>query len=155
MVEQERHSVREHFAQQPAGEVPHVTRPHPLHAVALCELAENGVYPVTKPTEEGALLGLRVSFLGGVGGQELHAHARQLLPPLRRVVVAISDDQAGGKLGDLREHGELVDVGRGHRDTGDHPRPADPRVHPETVEGLPEQRVLAEGRLPTKARAAR
>ena len=63
------------------------------------------------------------------------------------MVVAVSDDQARGSLGDLREHAEFVGVGRGHRDAGDHPRQADPHVHPEAVEGLLEEGVLAESRF--------
>jgi hypothetical protein len=86
--------------------------------------------------------------------EKLHAHARQLLPGLRRVVVAVSDDQPGGKLGDLWEHGELVGVGRSHRETGYDPRPADPYVHAEAVGGLLEQGVFAESGLSFEARAA-
>ena len=109
--------MREHLAQQPAEEVPHVARPHPLHAVALCELAENGVYPVTKPAEEGALFGSGVSFVGGIGSQEFHTQTRQLLCGLGRMVVAVSDEKAGGELGNLlQEHAELVDVCRSHPD---------------------------------------
>jgi hypothetical protein len=125
VVEQEGYGVREDFAQQPACEMPHVARPHPLYGIALCELAENTVYPVTKPTEEGTLFRGRISLLGGVWSQKLHTHARQLLPGLRRVVVALSDDQPRGKLGDLWEQGELVSVGWSHRKTSDHPRPGE------------------------------
>jgi hypothetical protein len=47
-----------------------------------------------------------------------------------------------------------VGVGRSHRDAADHPRPANPYVHPKAVEGLLEEGVLAEGGLPFEARAA-
>src|SRR5215213_9066366 len=87
--------------------MPRVARPHPLYAVALCELAEDGVYPVVKPTEEGARFGIRVSLLGGVWSEQLDPHARQLLPGLGRVVVAIPDNQPRGKLGEFGEHGKL------------------------------------------------
>ena len=94
MVEQEGHGVREDFAHQPACQMPQVARPHLLYAIALCELAENGIYPVAKPTEKSALFRRRVSLLGGIRGQKLNAHTRQLLLGLGRVVVAISDEKA-------------------------------------------------------------
>jgi|SRR5215213_7292202 len=87
VVEQECYGVREDFAQQPAGEVPQVARPHSLYGVTLRELAEEGVYPVTKPAKESALSGSGVSLLGGMRSEKLHAHTRQLLPALRGVVV--------------------------------------------------------------------
>src|SRR5215218_3846476 len=108
MVEQERHGVREDFAQHSACQMPRVARPHLLHAVALCELAENGVYPVAKPTEEGARFGIRVSLLGGVWSEQLDPHARQLLAGLWRMVVAIPDNQPRGKLGEFGEHGNFL-----------------------------------------------
>ena len=43
VVEQESNGVREDLAQQPARQVPHVARLHLLYAIALRELAENGV----------------------------------------------------------------------------------------------------------------
>src|SRR5215207_4615857 len=106
MVEQKGQGVREDFAQQSACQMPEVTRPHLLHAVALCELAKNGVYPVAKPTEEGASFRGRLSLLGGVGSQKLHAHACQLLPGLWRMVVAISDDHPRGELDEFRDDRE-------------------------------------------------
>src|SRR5215213_3953143 len=53
-----------------------VARPHLLYAIALCELAENGIYPVAKPTEQSALFRRRVSLLGGIRGQKLNTHTR-------------------------------------------------------------------------------
>jgi hypothetical protein len=70
------------------------------------------------------------------------------------MVVAVSNDQTGGSLYDLRQHRKLVSVGLGHRDAGEHPRPAEPKVHPETVEGLFEESVLAESGFSYEARAA-
>src|SRR5919202_2717668 len=154
MVEQEGHGVREDFAQQYARQMPEVARPHLLYRIALCELAENGVYPVAKPTEEGALFRGRVSLLGGIRGQKLHTSARQLLPGLWRMVVAVSDDQPRSSLGEFWEHGKLVGIGRGYRDAADHPRPANPHMHPKAVEGLLEEGVLAESSLPFEALAA-
>jgi hypothetical protein len=154
VAEQEGHVVREDLAQQPACQVPQVARPHLLYTVASHELREDDVYPVAEPAEEDALHGALVELLGGVRGHELDAHARQLLLGLRRMVVAIPDDQAGGSLGEFGDDRELVDVGRGHRKTGDETRPADPRVYPETVQGLPEPRVLAEGGLSPEATTA-
>jgi hypothetical protein len=87
VVEQEGYGVREHLAHQPAGKVLQIT-----------PLAENSVYSITKPTEEGALFGIGVSLLGGVRSRKLYTHARQLLPSFRRVVVAVCDDQPRGKL---------------------------------------------------------
>ena len=71
--------MRESFAQQPACQMPRVTRPHPLYRLALCELAENGVYPVTKPATQGARFGIRVKLVGGVRDQMLNTHTRQLV----------------------------------------------------------------------------
>jgi hypothetical protein len=147
-VEQEGHSVREDFAQQPTGKVPEVARPYPLYGITLGELTENGVDPVAKPTEEGAPFGIGVSFLGGVRSQEFYAHTpRQLHFGFGRVVVAVSDEKARGPSGDLRHHGKLMGIGRSHRQTGDETGPADPNVHPKAVEGLLEKNVLAESRL--------
>jgi hypothetical protein len=70
------------------------------------------------------------------------------------MVVAISDDQARSSLGEFWEHGKLVGIGRGYRDAADHPRPANPYVHPKAVEGLPEKRVLGEGCFSFEAAAA-
>ena len=154
MVEQESYGVREDLAKQPAGEVPEVPGPHPLHAVAPYELRKDGVYPVTQPAEEGTPFGIRVFLLGGVRGQKPNAHTRQLLLGLRGVVITVSDEKAKGGLGELRDDREFVDVGRGHRDAGDHPRPANPHVHPEAIEGLLEEDVLAESGLPAEAPAA-
>ena len=73
------------------------------------------------------------------------------------MVVAIPDEQARGGLGDLRHHGKLVDVSRGHRETGADARPANPCVWhtAEAVEGLLEEGVFAEGRFPAEAPAER
>ena len=153
MVEQESHGVREDFAQQPTGEVPQVTRPHPLYGVAPAQLRKDGVYPVAKTAKEGTPLRSGISLFGGVRSQELYAHARQLLCGLGRVVVAISDDETRGPLDNLRYHRELVGVGRGHRDAADEPWPTDPHVHPEAVEGLPKSSVsLPKAASPLKRR---
>jgi hypothetical protein len=134
--------------------MPEVTRPHLLHAVALCELAENCVYPVAKPTQEGTLFGCGVSLLGAIRGQKLHTNIRQLLAGLWRMVVAISDEKARSSLGEFGEHGKLMGIGRSYRDAADHPRPANPHMHPKAVEGLFEEGVLAESSLPFEALAA-
>ena len=112
MVEQEGYGVREDFAQQPAYQMPQITRPHPLYRVASGELRKDGVYPVTQPAEEGAPFEIRVSLLGGVRGQKLYAPLRQLFFSLGRVVVTVSDEKARGGLGEFGEHGEFVGVGR-------------------------------------------
>ena len=114
VVEQEGYGVREYFAQQPTSEVPEVACPHPLYGVTLGELAENGVYPVAKAAEECAPLGMRVSLLGGIRGQELYALTLQLLPGPRRMVVAIPNEQTGGVLGEFGNDREFVSVGRSH-----------------------------------------
>jgi hypothetical protein len=85
VIEQEGYGMREDFAQQPTAKVPHIARPHLLHGVASCELAENGVYPVAKPTEEGTPSGIRVEFLGGVGSQKLYT------PMLARCSVVLGE----------------------------------------------------------------
>ena len=155
MVEQEGHGVRKDFAQQPACQVPRIACPHSLYGVAPHELRKDGVYPVAKPAEQGTSLGIRVELLGGVRGQKLDAYRRQLLLGLRRVVVAVPDDQAGGGLDEFGDDAQLVSVGRSHRQTSYDTRPTDPRVHPEAIEGLLEEGVLAEGGLAPKAPAER
>ena len=154
MVEQESHGVREDFAQQPTGEVPQVTRPHPLYGVAPAQLRKDGVYPVAKTAKEGTPLRSGISLFGGLRSQELYAHARQLLAGLGRVVVAVSYDQPRSSFGDLWEHGKLAGIGRSYRDAADHPRPANSHMHPKAVEGLLEEGVLAETSLPFEALAA-
>ena len=146
--------MREDLPEQSACQMPRIARPHLLRGVALCELRKNGVYAVAKPAEEGTPSGIRISLLGGIGGQKLYAHLRQLFLGLGRVVVAVSDEKARGPLGDLWEHGEFVGVGRGYRDAGDHSRPGYPHVHPKAVEGLLEEGVFAEDRFPAEAPAA-
>jgi hypothetical protein len=88
-----------------------------------------------------------ISSFGGVRGQKLYAHLRQLFFGLRRVVVAISDEKARGRLGEFGEYRELVGVGRGYRKAGDEPWPANPHMHPKAVEGVLEEGILAEGCL--------
>jgi hypothetical protein len=70
------------------------------------------------------------------------------------MVVAIPDDETRASLDDLRQHVELVGVGRSYREVGDDPGPANPHVHPETVEGLLEERVFAESGLSAESTAA-
>jgi hypothetical protein len=154
VVEQKGDSVRENFAHQPAGEVPQISRPHPLYGVSLGELAENGVYPVAKMAKQSTPTGSWISLLGGVGGQKLNTHPRQLLSGFGRVVVAVSQGDPRDKLGEFWKHTELMGVGRSHREAGDHPRPADPYVHPKTIEGLLEQCVLAKSGLASETPAA-
>ena len=69
------------------------------------------------------------------------------------MVVAVCDEKARSSLSEFWEHGKLVGIGRGYRDASDHPRPANPHVHPKAVEGLPEQGVLAESGLPAESTA--
>ena len=121
--------MTQHLPQQPARQMPQVARPHPLYGVTLHELAEDRVDAVAKTAQEGAPSRGGIPFLGRVRSQKLYAHRRQILLRLRRMVVAIPDEQARGSLGDLRHDGKLVGVGRGHRDAGDDPGPADSRVH--------------------------
>src|SRR5829696_8859822 len=155
MIEQESYGVTEDFSQQPAGKVPEIPGPHPLHGVTCGELRKNGVDAVAKAAQVGAFLRGRISFLGGVWGKKFYAYAtHQLLAGLGRVVVAVPDDQPRGSLDDLRQHRELVGISRGHREARDETGPANPHVHPETVEGLFEEGVFAEGGLSLEALAA-
>jgi hypothetical protein len=154
MVEQEGNGVAEDLPQQPASQVPEVPGPYPLYAIAPRELREDGINAVTKAAQEGAPLGSRVLLLCPVRREELDAHAtRQLFLGLGRPVIAIPDDETRGSLDDLWQHGELMGISRGHREAGNETRPANPNMHPEAVEGLPEKRVLAESRLAAKALA--
>jgi hypothetical protein len=75
MVEQEGHGVREDFAQQSAYQMPEVARPHLLYGIALCELAEDGVYPVAKPA-------LRNALLFGVGSLFLEEYGARSSTPM-------------------------------------------------------------------------
>src|SRR5215211_3858 len=134
--------------------MPEVSYPHPLDGVTSRELTENSVDAVAKTAQERASPRSRIPFLGGVWSHKLYTHPRQIFRRLRRMVVAIPDEQARGGLGDLRHHSKLVDVGRGHRETGDEARPANPCVHTEAVEGLLEEGVFTEGRFPAEAPAA-
>jgi hypothetical protein len=155
VVEQEGYCVREHLAHQPADQVPEVACPHPLDGVSLGELRKNGVYAVAKAAKQSTPSGSQISFLGGVWSQKLNAHTlRELFCSFGRMVVAVSYDDPRAKLGEFWKHAELMDVGRSHREASDQPRPADPYVHPKTIEGLPEQYVLAESGLATEAPAA-
>jgi hypothetical protein len=155
VVEQEGYRVREHLAKQPTCQMPEVFCPHPFYRVTSAQLRKDCVYPVAKTAQQGTPSGSWISFLGGVRGQKFNAHAlSQLLCGFGRVVVAVSYDDPRGKLGEFWKHRELMGVGRGHREASDHPRPADPYVHPKAIEGLPEQRILAEGGLATETLAA-
>ena len=69
MVEHNGHGVREDFSEQPACQMPEVTRPHFLYAVALCELRKNGVYTVAKSTQNALLLGCGSPFLEEYGAR--------------------------------------------------------------------------------------
>lgn len=146
--------MRKDFAKEPAGKVPHVACPHPLYGVALCKLREDGVYPVAKAAQEGASFGSGITLFGRMWGQKLHAHIRQVLFGLWRVVVAVPNDQPRAKLSNLWEHGELVSVGWSHRKTSYEPRPAHPHMHPKAVEGLLEEDILAESGFSFEAMAA-
>jgi hypothetical protein len=154
VVEQEGHGVREDFPEQSTGKVPEIARPHSLYGITLGELTENGVDAVAKPTQEGTPFGCGVSFLGGVRSQKLHTHTSQLLAGLWRMVVAISDEKARSSFGEFGEYGKLMGIGRSYRDAADHSRPANPQMCPKAVEGLFEERVLAESGLPFEALAA-
>src|SRR5687768_5377846 len=154
MVEQESYSVREDFSQQPACKVPEVLGPHPLYGVASRKLTENGVDAVAKTAQQSASSGMGVRAFVLIGCEELDAYCGQLLLDLWRMVVAIPNEHTRGSFGDLRQHGKLVGVGWGYRKTTDDTRPANSHVHPEAVEGLFEEDVLAEGGLSSKTPTA-
>jgi hypothetical protein len=153
MVEQEGNCVREDFAHQPAGKMPEVPGPHSLYGVTLHKLRKDGVDAVAKTAQIGACFGMGVSAFVLVGCDELDAYCGQLFLGLGRVVVAVPDQKAGGSLEEFGEDAELVGVGWSYRDTANDPWPADPRVHPEAVEGLFEERVLSESSLPAESTA--
>jgi hypothetical protein len=119
MVEQEGHGVREDFAKQPTCQMPEVFCPHPLYGVTSGQLRKDGIYPVAKTAQQSALFGVGISFLGGVGSQELNRHARQLFLRFGRVVVAVTDDDPGGKLDEFGEQMEFMSVGRSYAQTSD------------------------------------
>ncbi len=154
MVEQEGDGVAQDLPQQPVCQVPKIFCPYALYRIALCELAEDRVDPVAKTAQEGASFGVRIAPFVAVRCHEFYTPLGQSLFSLRRPVVAISNDDATGLLNERRQHGELVGIGRRQREAGDDPRPADPHVHPEAVEGLLEEDVLAESGFSFEARAA-
>jgi hypothetical protein len=92
MVEQEGYGVRKDLPKQPAGEVPHVARPHPLDGVTLGELRKDGVYPVAKTAQQSTPPGSRIPLFAGVRGQKLYSYVRQLFSGVGRVVVAVPDE---------------------------------------------------------------
>jgi hypothetical protein len=155
VVEQEGNGVAEDLAQQPAGQMPKIFGPHSLEGVSCAELRKDGVNPVAQAAQEGAPLGGGIAFLCAVGREELYAHAlSQLFSRLRRPVIAISHGETAGGLKEFGKPGKLVGVGWGHRQAGDHPRPAHPHMHPEAVEGLLEEGVLTESGFSLEAAAA-
>src|SRR5919107_6222654 len=155
MVEQKSDGVAQDLSKQPAGQMPEVLGPHPLYAIAPGELAEDGVDSVAKPAQAGAPFGGRIELLAPVRREELNPRApRQLFFRFGRPVIAVPDGDPAGKLHELRYDRKLVGVSRGQREAGDDARPADPHVHPEAVEGLPDERVRAESGLPAEAPAA-
>src|SRR5215210_733830 len=151
MVEQEGHGVREDFAKQPARQMPEVFCPHPLYGVTSGQLRKDGIYPVAKTAQQSTPFGVGISFLGGVGSQELNRHARQLFLGFGRVVVAVPDDDPGGELDEFGEQVEFMSVGWSYAQASDYAWPGYPHVYSKAVEGLPEQRIFAEGSLTTEA----
>ena len=145
MVEQESDGMAQHLPKRSTSQMPQVARPHPLYGAALRELREDGDYPVAKTAQKRAPLGVRITLLSLVGGCQLDVLSGQLHPKWGRAVVAVCDDQPRGKLGYLWEHGELASVGWSHRKMSYDSRPADPKVHPEAVEGLLEKLLAREG----------
>ena len=155
MVEQKGNGVAEDLPQKPAGQVPKIVGPHSLEGVSSGELRRDGVNPVAQAAQQRAPLRGRIALFGAVGCQQRDAHAPlELFPPLRRPVIAIPNGEAASALKEFGEHGKLVGVGWGHRQAGDHPRPAHPHMHPEAVEGLLEEGVLAEGGFSLEAATA-
>ena len=152
VVEQKSNGVAQDLPKQPAGQMPEVLGPHPLYAIALGELRKDGVDPIAKAAQERAPFGGGIALLTPVRRKELDAHStRQLFLGLGRPVIAVPDDEPSGGLDEFGHDGELVGVGWGHREAGYETGPADPHVHPEAVEGLPEQRILAESRFAAEA----
>jgi hypothetical protein len=155
MVEQEGNGVAEDLPQQPASQVPEVLGPHPLYAIALCELREDGVDAVTKAAQIGTPLRMRIVLFGPVRCEELDTRTPgQLFGDLGRVVVAVSNGEPTGGLEKSRQHGKLVGISRSYRKAADESWPAHPHMHPEAVEGLPEESVLTESGFSPEARAA-
>ena len=155
VVEHKSNGVAQDLSEQPASQVPEVLGPHPLYGVASRKLAEDGVDPVAKAAQEGAPFGSRIERLASVRRDEFDAYTlRQLSLHFRRPVIAVPDGDTAGGIQEFRYDRKLVGVRRGHREACDEPRPADPYVHPETVEGLLEKGVLAESGLPAEAPAA-
>jgi hypothetical protein len=96
VVEQVGYGVAEDLPQQPAGQVPEVTRSHLLYGVTLCELRKDDVDAVAQRAQIGASLRVGISLLGAVGCEKLYAlTSNQPFLGLGRVVVAVSDGSRG------------------------------------------------------------
>lgn len=137
-VEVDRQGVPQHLAVDPHPQVPQVPRPGPLGPKPLHQLSDDRLDPPPFPGQPPAppLWVLRAP-LGG--SQQLQAPLPQLLLKIGSPVVAIPQGPA---------------LSSGQHHLGDHPQPAHPQVPAEPVEGLLEQLVVAEGRLPHEAATA-
>jgi len=155
VVEQQREGVAEDRAEQAAGEVPRVARPGPPDALALGQLAEDGVEAVAQPTQGRAPSRLGIAPGRAVGGDEADAPRGERGGEGRRPGVAVADGGAAGRLGQPRDEREVVGVGRGDGEAREHAGPGDAGVDAAAVHRLPRHHVLAEGGLATEAAAAR
>ncbi len=154
LIEQEGKGVAEHLAEEPMAQMPQVPGPHSFDEVAVPEWTEHRVNPIPEAAEKRAAPGPGVMPGLLEGSQQLQTLRPQLLLELGAPVVAVPHHRALVSLDPLRDHRGLMDIGRGEVKADNDPWPSDQDMDPKAVEGLAQQRVVAEGPLPTEALAA-
>ena len=146
--------MHEYFAQQAAAQMPQVACPDVLDRTAVHELAKDGINAVAHATESSTPARSGVMLGATIGSQQRDTVPLPLSGGYRRPVVAAAYQRAGGLLGQRGERRQLVNIGGRHIEPGDNPRPFEAHMHPQPIEGLAHQRVLAKGGLPPKAATA-
>ena len=110
LAKKERYCMTQYLPEQPARQVPEVTRPQSLDRVALGELAKDSVYTVAQFAQEGTSTRVGIFGLAGVGSHKFEISLSQFPRSLGRMVVAIPNDDAAGTLNEIREHPQFMDL---------------------------------------------
>jgi hypothetical protein len=145
----------QYFPQQPARQMPHVARPHPLDREALAQLTEDRLDAIANAANSMAPLRFRVPTRFLERHQHLDTPRTQLRVQIGFPVVAIRQTTALSLLGQLFEHGQVSDIRRTDRKARDDSRPSDPHMKAKAVEGLLDRMVTSEARLGAKTAAPR
>lgn len=144
--------MAEHLAEQTRLQMPSFRGR--MGPVAINQLAEDGVDTIAEAAEYRAPTRSRVPLPGRKGRQQGQILPEQLLPKMRRPVVAIAYQYPLSARCKLRDNAQFMDVSRGLGETGNHPRLAQVHVDPEAVESLPIQDILSEGSFSSEPLAA-